>query len=91
MIAHYFCLLFTYPLCLSFFAQLKKFADFVAMNSIIYFSKNANTGWGKSRFTVVSTQNTEFIFVSILLFIVIIFSIRTTVNLHFPTLYMFEN
>ena len=39
-------------------------------------------GWGKSRFTVVSTWNTVFIFV--LLLIIVLFSIWTIVNLLLP-------
>ena len=41
-----------------------------------------NTGWGKSSFIVVSMQNTEFILV--LLFIIVLLSIGTIVNLHLP-------
>ena len=43
------------------------------------------TGWGKSRFIVVSTWNREFILV---IFIIILFFIWTTVSLLCPNLYL---
>ena len=58
----------------------------VLICKLLYVSKWKKTGYSRSRFSVVSTQNTGFI-LALLFLITALFSIQTTVKLFFPTLY----